>query len=105
MNIQDWEKIILNKPKKKERNPQKEVSKQVELDYNDDPDAPKVVSKSVGQHIASARIAKQMSQSALAKACSIPAKTIQEYESGKGIPDSKVLQKLREVLKVKLNVK
>jgi len=52
-----------------------------------------------------ARLAKKMSQADLAKRCCIPAKRVNEYESGKAVPNQNEINKLRKVLGVNLSNK
>ena len=50
-------------------------------------------------------MAKKMSQKELAQKLNIDSKIIQTYESGKAIPDNKLMIKLEKILNIKLNKK
>jgi putative transcription factor len=92
----DWDPVVLKKPKPPPKAPSR----------------PKVESEDVGKiqtttlelrnQIQSARIAKKLSQAQLAQQINEKPNVIQGYESGKAIPTTQVLQKLRRVLGVKL---
>ena len=62
----------------------------------------KKVSKETGLTIQRARVAKKYTQKELANLINVSADIISSYESGKAIPDHKIMQKLRRVLCVKL---
>eukprot|EP01026_Neomeris_dumetosa_P069683 TRINITY_DN689_c0_g1_i11.p1 TRINITY_DN689_c0_g1~~TRINITY_DN689_c0_g1_i11.p1 ORF type:complete len:180 (-),score=15.81 TRINITY_DN689_c0_g1_i11:269-730(-) len=63
------------------------------------------VSTDLKKAIQSARLAKKMSQADLARAINEKPQIIQEYESGKAIPNPQVLSKLSRVLGVPLSKK
>ncbi|KAF5205681.1 Multiprotein-bridging factor 1c [Thalictrum thalictroides] len=63
------------------------------------------VSTEVKQAIQKARLAKKLSQAELAKQINEKASVVQEYESGKAVPNQNVLAKLEKVLGVKLRGK
>eukprot|EP01024_Parvocaulis_polyphysoides_P017263 TRINITY_DN17632_c0_g2_i1.p4 TRINITY_DN17632_c0_g2~~TRINITY_DN17632_c0_g2_i1.p4 ORF type:complete len:167 (-),score=34.10 TRINITY_DN17632_c0_g2_i1:136-636(-) len=63
------------------------------------------VSTDLKKAIQSARLAKKMSQADLAKAINEKPNVIQEYETGKAIPNPQVLAKLSRVLGVPLGKK
>ena len=62
----------------------------------------KKVGKETGLTIQRARVAKQYTQKDLAGLINVSSDIISSYESGKAIPDHKIMQKLRRVLSVKL---
>ena len=62
----------------------------------------KRISKDTALTIQKARVAKQYTQKDLAGLINVSTDIISSYESGKAIPDPKVMQKLRRVLGVKL---
>ena len=62
----------------------------------------KKVGKETGLTIQRARVAKKYTQKELANLINVSADIISSYESGKAIPDHKIMQKLRRVLFVKL---
>ena len=62
----------------------------------------KKVGKETGLTIQRARVSKQYTQKDLAGLINVSTDIISSYESGKAIPDHKIMQKLRRVLCVKL---
>ena len=62
----------------------------------------KKVGKETGLTIQRARVSKQYTQKDLAGLINVSTDIISSYESGKAIPDHKIMQKLRRVLSVKL---
>ena len=60
------------------------------------------VSSSLKKQIQSARLAKKMTQAQLAQAINEKPQIINEYESGKAIPNPQILSKMSRVLGVKL---
>jgi len=62
----------------------------------------KRVGKETGLTIQRARVSKQYTQKDLAGLINVSSDIISSYESGKAIPDHKIMQKLRRVLSVKL---
>ena len=62
----------------------------------------KKVGKETGLTIQRARVSKQFTQKDLAGLINVSTDIISSYESGKAIPDHKIMQKLRRVLSVKL---
>ncbi len=92
----DWEPVVLKKQKKLPP-PQSSVPKDTE-------DLGKIqkTTLELRKQIQSARIAKKLSQAQLAQQINEKPNVIQGYESGKAIPTTQVLQKLRRVLGVKL---
>jgi len=71
---------------------------------DDHPDSYKVdtVSHTLKTQIQKARMAQKLTQKQLAQKINVTPSVIQSYENGKAVPDNKVLQNLRRVLKVKL---
>eukprot|EP00210_Caulerpa_lentillifera_P000944 g914.t1 len=63
------------------------------------------VSSDLKKTIQQARIAKKMTQAQLAQAINEKLHVVQEYESGKAIPNGQVLNKLSRVLGVSLSNK
>jgi ribosome-binding protein aMBF1 (putative translation factor) len=72
------------------------------LDQNLDSFTTETVSYTLKMQIQKARVAAKLSQKNLAQKINVTQKTIQTYENGTAVPDNKVLQKLRRILKVKL---
>ena len=60
------------------------------------------MSKELKQAIQAARTAKGLTQKQLANQLQIDAKTINEYESGKAIPNNQVIAKIERALGAKL---
>ena len=60
------------------------------------------VSNELKKAIQQARMAKKMNQKELAAALQIDAKTINEYESGKAIPNNQLIAKMERTLGAKL---
>lgn len=60
------------------------------------------VSLGMGKRIAKARNEKKLSQKDLANLMCVPAKTIQEYESAKAIPNHMIINKMEKILGCKL---
>ena len=60
------------------------------------------IDKTLSKAIATARLAKKMTQKDLATAINERAQVIQEYESGKAIPNSQILNKLDRALGIHL---
>ena len=75
------------------------------LDEQTEPAALDRVPAEVRQAIQKARAAKRMSQADLAKAICEKPQVVQEYESGKAVPNQAVLAKMERVLEVKLRGK
>jgi putative transcription factor len=62
----------------------------------------KKVNTEVKKAIMQGRLAKKLTQAQLAQQINEKPQIIQEYESGKAIPDQKILSKLERILGVKL---
>lgn len=100
---QDLKPIIFVKEDKKNSYvPNQPGHKQFKQLDSDEPEAPKVVGLSVGKQIQTARTQKKMSQKDLAMKINVKPNVIQEYESGKAIPDSKVIRKISQILGIKI---
>lgn len=104
MNHQNWEQVVFRKNDTKNKTtPHYERSKTQQLDQETEKLNHEKVGGSLGKTIQNARTANGYNtQKELANAINVDVKTISEYESGKAIPDNKILQKLRRVLKTKL---
>ena len=103
MVYQDWEPVILNK--KTEYNNKKPTN---EFNNENDEDIIKkqsLISLSNSKLIQQARCNQNLNQKQLANKLSIDQKLIQMYESGKVVPDIKIMIKLENILKIKLNKK
>ena len=99
---QDWEPVVLKKTNN--TNKTNNVKKE---NYSDtmDIEVKPTVSLNNSLLIQKARMAKKMSQKDLAQKLNIDSKIIQTYESGKAIPDNKLMIKLEKILNIKLNKK
>lgn len=100
---QDWEPVVLNKSKSKTYNTTNDNKK-----INNIEDEIKInpkVSLSNSLLIQKARTQLKLSQKDLAQKLNVDSKIIQGYESGKVVPDVKLMTKLEKILKVKLNKK
>lgn len=93
----DWEPVVLkkHKPPPPKTNPRPKVE-------TEDVGKIQTTTLELRKQIQNARIAKKLSQAQLAQQINEKPNVIQGYESGKAIPTTQVLQKLRRVLGVKL---
>ena len=111
-NWQDWNVVQWKKPPSKlngggevvsrDRHAESQVHK---LDQVTDAEHVVHCSMELRKQIQIARLAKKMSQSQLAQLTNEKPSVIQQYESGKAVPTSQILQKLRKALGVKLKSK
>jgi putative transcription factor len=105
MNHQDWNPVIIHgkaAPTKQPSPKHYERTKEQKLE-DEELGTHKKVPLSMAKMIQQGRIAKGFkTQKDLAIAVGVNANIINAYESGKAIPDSALLQKLRRVLGVKL---
>merc|ERR1719253_2106307 len=113
---QDWEPVVLKKnptggagggPSGPKGGSSKKTANGVDLRTleDDDSDAPMklpTASRELRVALAQARTAKGLSQKDFAAKLMIPAKTIQEYESGKAIPQNGLIAKMERALGCKL---
>ena len=90
---QDWTPMILNKTVSKGP-----VVRQVRVEDETEAKRIKKVSTEMRTTIQKKRLALKMTQKQLADAINVRAHVVQEYESGKAVPDSKVINKLTRVL-------
>ena len=79
-----------------------DARKLYKLENDSETFAHETVSSSLKKQIQSARLAKKMTQAQLAQAINEKPQIINEYESGKAIPNPQVLSKMSRVLGVKL---
>ena len=114
MDGQDWETVVLRKPPssvKKDSNgvnvPAKKLTaEQIRLNKLENEElVEKKISLEVRKVIQQARQAKNMSQSQLAQQLNVKPNVINEYESGKVVPNNQLLGKMERILKVKLRGK
>ena len=99
---QDWEPVVLNKSKSTSNiiSTNKKINTgEEEIKINP------TVSLSNSLLIQKARTQLKLSQKDLAQKLNVDSKIIQGYESGKIVPEVKLMVKLEKILKVKLNKK
>ena len=60
------------------------------------------VSKAMANQIAQARTAKKMTQKELATKLNMPVKVVQQYESGKAVPNGAIINKLNRALSIRI---
>ena len=101
---QDWDQVVLKKPpinknKNNEKSAERKREEEEEIKV-----VPKI-SLSNSQLIQHGRKNANLTQKQLAQKLSIDSKIIQEYESGKTAPEYKIMCKLENTLKIKLNKK
>ena len=100
-NFQDWKPVVF----KKNVSSEKKTSVKI-LDNEDDEIKKQVtISSSNSNLIQQARLLKKISQKDLANKINKDVKTIQMYESGKGVPELGVMLKIEKALGIKLNKK
>jgi putative transcription factor len=103
MDHQDWKPIVIHgKVAKPSPQPHREVTKEQKLDREELGTHMKV-SLSMAKMIQQGRIAKGFkTQKDLANAVGVNVSIINAYESGRAIPDTTILQKMRRVLGIKI---
>lgn len=102
MADQDWETRVLRKNivKKKPKTVDKTI---VKIDSNDQTTFKhKEITHSFKISLMRARQAKKLSQKELAQKINVKSNLINEYESGKTIPDGQIINKLNRALDIKL---
>ena len=92
---QDWETVVLKKPKPPPKNTPK--IKNTEGEEGSECNLMKAP-VSLKTKIQKARMTLKMSQKDLATKMNLPVKTIQEYENGKAIPNNKFIASLERHL-------
>ena len=115
MGDQDWETVVLRKPPnsiKTDSNgvstgpPIKLTDEQIRLNKLDNDElVEKKISLELRKIIQQARVANKLSQSQLAQQLNVKPNVINEYESGKVVPNNQLLGKIERILKVKLRGK
>jgi len=98
MEHQDWNTVVLSKPKQKPVTVKNNTGIQNKLD-GDDPPPPKTVSLNKRQEFMKLRNSKQMTQKQLAYKLNIPQTDVANFESGKSVISDKILNKIRNALK------
>ena len=103
---QDWEQVILVKPKTTTSNtldkPNPAHYKKTRALDGDEIVAPPKASKELKKAIQQARMAKKMGQKELASSMNVPLQTIVSYENGKAVPSNGFIAKLEKKLQVVL---
>lgn len=99
---QDWKEVILKNPQKKEKLETKSVNVPKYMKIEKETENLKHEKFKNSKTLMNARVAANMNQKELAKKACIPLNVLQNYEKGNEIPDNKILQKLRGILKVKI---
>lgn len=99
---QDWETVILTKPKPVSKNiNSNETIKPSNKDENEII-KPKKIDYNLKKTIQQARLNKKMTQKNLANTMNVSVQTIVNYENGKAIPNNLFISKLEKKLNVKL---
>lgn len=97
MNHQDWKPVVLKKGKTTSQTSHRAPKSQRNLE-SDEPEKPKRLGMNEGKKIQQARCAKNMTQKQLAHVLNIKPAVIQEYETGKAIPNKGVLNRIYRAL-------
>lgn len=92
---QDWEPIVIRKPKPPPAPP---VTKEKPVALEEK--RIKLYSKELADAVMNGRLALKISQSELAKRCHVVPGVIQEIENRKGIYDAELINKVLKVLKI-----
>lgn len=101
MEHQDWTQVVLQKT----YNSDKKMTNKPKISEEDDYKKPIQISATNSKLIQEGRKLKKMNQKDLANAINKDVKIIQLYESGKTIPDIKIMTQIEKVLGIKLNKK
>ena len=119
MEHQDWNQVVWKKPQSKSltkkdiRNSNYIIKakndglKQKQFKIDNETENFKIdrVSLSLSKQIQQARLSKKMNQKELAQRCNLHAKIINDYESGKAIPNNQTKLKIQKALGVILKTK
>ena len=92
---QEWEPVVLRKPKPAVQQPSA-PPKPVGLEEK----RLKIYSKELADAVIAGRLAVKMSQAELAKRCHVVPGVIQEIEARKGVYDAELINKVLKVLKI-----
>ena len=96
---QDWEPVVF---KKKIEKKQPSTNKKPIIPEDGTEMKRKVITPALKSAIMNARIAKKWKQVDLANRLGVPVNTVNEYESGKAIPNNGFIRKMEIALGVKL---
>lgn len=105
---QDWETIVMTKPKNIVTGAQKQKSDDIfykgnqSLKEEDEINNPEKIHNSLRVSIQQARVSKKMSQKQLAVLMNCQSSVIQQYENGQAIPNNNFICKLEKVLQTKM---
>lgn len=107
---QDWNVTVLNKTEPNKKNDHKKVvlseqhSHMVKLEHSigDEGFHHETVSYTLKMQIQQARVANKLNQKQLAERLGVTPRVVNEYESGKAIPNNAIIQKMSKILGVKL---
>ena len=103
MNHQDFKVIDLGKPNRAPNYTGPQRSHESKLDDENEAKRVNTIGKSLGMRIQTARQAMGIkTRNELAARINVRTNVIADYENGVAIPDVKIMQKLRSVLKTKL---
>ena len=105
MEHQDWNTIILKKPiqvQSKKSNELSQKTKMIKKLESDEIVIPPKSNMELKLAIQKARIANKLSQKQLAASMNTTTQIINQYESGKAVPNNNFISKLEKKLKIKL---
>jgi putative transcription factor len=102
MEHQDFKDVVFKKTQNIQRPPNPEGTAKFHKLNSDEPPVPEEMKKETCMAIQKARQAKKITQKDLAFLLNLQPKIINDYESGKAIPDCKIIRKMEKVLCVKL---
>ena len=112
MDHQDWSTVTLNNPNVaksktktniiKKKTDREKAAKLKALDNEKENFKLPKIDKKISKQIREARCHLKMSQKELANKLNLPVKTIVDYENGKAIPDNRLLNKIKNTLKINI---
>ena len=109
MEGQDWDTLILYRKDSDKKKETPKVSSKVEISKKEsltldstEGGSHQKVSLSLAKQIQQGRTIQKMSQKELALKLCVQPKIVQDYESGKAIPEPNILNKISSTLKIKL---
>lgn len=103
MEHQDWKEVVFKKPQPKKSHTLFEIPKKQKLLEQDDIPVLKTFGIDNGKLLQQARMGKKLTQEQLAKDINEQKNIINQYETGKIIPDNKIVSKLQKKLNVKFS--
>ena len=114
MDHQDWKTVILNNPNAaktktktktniiKKKTDDEKTAKLRAIDTETETFKIPKIDKKISKQISEARCHLKMSQKELANKLNLPVKTIVDYENGKAIPENRLLNKIKNTLKINI---